>query len=287
MTKTILYLNVRFTVYLKVITGVKKISVYDPATGTTVQLNNIVPGADAKIKRPIEILDVDNELYYDGDESFLEFSSFTLEGYDQLETWMIANTPVQLVVAGIDYHILWYESAKITVYKNYGFAIGNRNTFNVRISKKRGTHSIYAYTNMLRTNGKWEDDDVDEKADCLTFSGGAGVTYDFNNDIQTITTGASTNATADIIFPFSGINIVSALNRQSGNGWTIKVRALNYASSIIGTSESTVFDNVTLLLPANTYKIRWEVAIGISSGSVLFKLPFIGSQRGNYLDINY
>ena len=273
------------------ITGVKKISVYDPATGTTVQLNNIVPGADAKIKRPIEILDVDNELYYDGDESFLEFSSYKLEGYDQLEAWMIANTQVQLVVAGIDYNLFWYESAKITVYKNYGFAIGNRNTFNVRISKARGNHSIYAYTNLVRVNGKFVDADANEEVDNFTFTGTGVYAFDDTNLYQQVDglSGGVVASSGYIIYPFTGINMYAKINRVAGEtqNWTFYLQAYNYASGLLG--ESTITDSdsiINLLLPANTYKIRIKATIG--TGKVLkFYIPFLGAQRGNYLDINY
>ena len=270
------------------ITGVKKISVFDPATGTTVQLNSIVPQADAKIKSPIEILDVDNELFYDGDDSFLEFASFDLTGYDQLEDWMIANTKVQLVVAGYDYHILWYESATITVKKTFGFKTGNRNLFTVRISKGRGTHTIYALTNLLRSNGRWLDV-TSLKTDMLTFSGASGVVYDFASQIQTVDmtgSGGLETVTGTLIYPFSGISMISVLNRVSGGNWTIRLLALNFAGGTLATSSSTINDFVILSLPLGTYKIQWKLNEG-DGDIVTFKHPFLGAERGNYNFINY
>lgn len=279
------------------ITGVKAISVFDPATGTTVQLNNIVPEADVKIKRPIEILDVDNEIYYDGDDSFLKFASFSLDGYDQLETWMKNNTQVQLVVVGVDYNLLWYESAKISVYKKYGFKTGNRNIFIVRISKSRGTHNIYALTNLLRSNGKWEDANLDEQADMLSFDNRIGTIFEFSETsspvYQQVNAGLFGEAiTSSIIFPFSDITIYGKCNAFSFGGgggyeFNFKIQAIDYAGIFLG--ESSIINSnsvLNLLLPANTYRIKWIFEIDIS-GNERFYLPYLGMQRGNYSNINF
>ena len=274
-------------------TGVQKVSIYDPATGTTVQLNKIAPDADVKIKAPIELLDVNHNLYYDGDESYIEFASFDIEKFYQLETWMIAHTPVRLVAAGLDYNIFWEESVNLTVRKTYGFQIGNRNMMIIKMQKERGTHSIYAVTNFVRKLGRFVDANANEKADNLSFAGIGTYAFDDATAYQQITggIGGDTASTGLIVFPVSGLTLYAKMNLRATGGpameWDFYLQALDYSGSILGTSTVSDSDDVlSLLLPANTYRVRITIAVD-GTYVVRFFIPYLGMQRGNYLDVNF
>lgn len=274
-------------------TGVQKIAVYDPATGLTVQLNKIAPDADIKIKSPIEIKDVSSNLYYDGDESFIEFASFDIEYFYQLESWMTAHTPIRLIAWGVDYNLFWEESVNLTVRKTYGSQPGNRNMMIVRLSKERGTHSIYAVSNILRKLGRFVDGNADEKADNLVFS--ATGTYNFVDaslyqEITGVAPGsyATTNR---MVFPFPGVTLFAKMNKVSIGGpaqsWTFTLSAWDSANNFLSSSTVTDSDDVlSLALPALTYSVRLQ--IDVATGAIVkFYLPYLGRQRSSYLNIIY
>ena len=275
------------------ITGIQKVAIYDPATGTTVQLNKIAPDADVKLKTPIEIKDVSTNLYYDGDESSIEFASFDIEYFYQLETWMKAYTPVRLVAAGMEHNLLWEESVNITVRKTYGFQPGNRNLMIIKMQKERGSHNIYAVSNLIRKAGRFVDDNSNEKADNITFADDGG-TYAFDDSllVQHYTGGGGVGmqATVDVVFPFSGLTMYAKMNRRvqsPSQAWTFNLKALSYISATLATATVTSSDTVlSLVLPAATYKLRLEIVV-TGSNNVRFYIPYFGTQRGTYLNINY
>lgn len=276
-------------------TGVKKVAIYDPATGTVVQLNKIVPDADVKLKSPLEIKDVNKELYYDGDVSYLEFACYDVEYFYQLETWMKNYTQVRAVCAGVDYNLLWEESVTLTVYKTYGFTPGSRNVMIVRLAKERGEHSIYAVSNLLRRLGRFIDDDANEKADNLTFQDDGG-TYTFQDTLlyQNYVGaggGQGTIITGKVVFPISGLTLFAKCNNTGGGGpaqhWDFYLRAYSFADSVLATDTVSDSDDVLeLTLPANTYSVGIRIEIA-GTDQASFYFPYMGMERGSYLNINY
>lgn len=273
-------------------TGIQKVAIYDPATGTTVQLNRIAPDADVKIKTPIEIKDVSSNLYYDGDESYLEFGSYDIEYFYQLETWMKAYTPIRLVCAGVDHNLFWEESVNITVRKSYGFQPGNRNLMIIRVSKERGTHSIYAVSNIVRKLGRFVDADLNEKADCLVFSSTGTFNFVEASLYQEITavTPGSYATTNKIIFPFPGIKLFAKMNQRTTGGaqyWSFTLSAWDSANNFLAQSTVSDLDSVlSLTLPALTYTVRAQIDV-VTGNTVRFYMPYLGMERGSYLNIKY
>lgn len=272
------------------ISGIKKISVFDPATGTTVQLNNIVPEGLAQIKKPIIIKNVDGELTPDGDDSYFEFSAYDPEGYDQLKDWMDAGTDVQCVAAGVEQNLLWYESVPLIVEKRYGFSAGGRNIFTVKLAKKRGIHNILLLANLIRSGGRWEDDDSDGEADLFTSkTGTADYTFDGINFLQAIDSVSVSTTNTLFVFPISNANIYAKLNWNAGepSGYGLEIEAYSFVGSLLGFAGTQDADNViNLLTPAGTYKLKLKITI--NSGVLIeFSLPFIGMKRNTYLDINH
>jgi len=97
------------------ISGIQKLSIYDPATGTTVQLNHISTGSTFKIKDVLTEEDGKGGTVYAGDDSEAKIVSFDTAGFSQLETWMNNGTPINFVAYGLEDNILWYENTTMDV----------------------------------------------------------------------------------------------------------------------------------------------------------------------------
>ena len=213
--------------------GIKKAAVYDPATGTVVQLNNIVPEGEFKIREPLEVEDAKGGTVYAGDDSAISLTAFDLSGFAQLETWMNNETPVRMAIEGVEDHILWEESVPLAVKKNYGSAPGQVNSLSVTLKKKGGTHAIYSLKNLLLAaiGGAFpKDDDSDGKVDGLTFTTGSGTdpTYSIVSSLyQRISSNGTAIVTgkASIVFPISGVNL-TAFNNIYSNANTFNSNSL-------------------------------------------------------------
>ena len=275
------------------LSGIRKISIFDPATGITVQVNQVVPEGELMIAKPLSLEDSDGEYFYDGDESYFEFGIYdNSNAYDQLKKWMDAGTPIQIVATGLEQNLLWYESVPLLIERKFIMKAGNRNFYICRVAKKRGTHSINVYSNLVRNGGIWEDDDADEKADLLTYSGIGIYTFNDIDLYQSIfpTAPSNTAHTGYIIFPLAGISLYAKLNQKLQSpiqSWTLYIQAFNFASGLLGQVSVADADYIiSLLLPTTTYKVRLIMAID-TGDNVKFFLPYLGLQRDNYLDINY
>lgn len=273
-------------------TGIQKIAVYDPIAFTSVVLNKILPDADVKVKHPLEVQDINANSIYDGDESFLEFGSFDLDKFEVLDSYMRAGTLINLVAAGLEHNLLWYEDTKIVVKKTYGFQVGNRNFFTIKLQKERGNHSIYALSNIVRIGGKWEDADNNNKADALNYVGDGTYYYDKSDNHQSITGGETGDiaTTNRLNFPLPGITIFGKMNQKitgASQEWTYTLSAWDSNNNYLASATATNTDSVlSLSLPANTFKIRAQIEVA-NSKVVRFYLPYMGMQRANYLNINY
>lgn len=274
-------------------TGVQKIAIYDPTLFTSVVLNKIAPDADILVKKPIEIFDINHNLIYDGDESHLEFGCYDLEGYDQVKAYMDAGTLINLVAAGLDYNLLWHENTKLTCKKSYGFAVGNRNFFTVKLQKERGSHNIHTLSNIVRYNGRWIDINADEKVDGMIFVGSGTYNFVEATGYQQITGGATGDiaTTNRINFPIPGVTLYAKMNMHSTGGpapeWTFTLSAWDSSNNLLDSETATNSDDIlSLLLPANTFKIRAQIEVA-NTKVVRFYLPYLGVQRSNYFDINF
>ncbi|KKP28293.1 MAG: hypothetical protein UR18_C0006G0005 [Candidatus Nomurabacteria bacterium GW2011_GWE2_31_40] len=191
------------------VTGQKKISIYDPATGTVVQLNNISEEGEFE-KKGAFIKTSAGSRMYSGDESKAEFLSLDWTGYDQLVTWMKERTPVRFVTYGLDEHILWYEDTLITVDLKTVFSPYKRSGFKIYFEKAGGVHEIYKGANLLYKAKGWKDVDTSNKADnyIINTSGGS-FTFLFQNGMQKISCVTDGNLTfaATLVYPISGITL--------------------------------------------------------------------------------
>ena len=269
------------------ISGLQKISVYDPATGTVVQLNNVAPSASFKNREPLSVKNTDSELIYDGDDSYLEFAAFDNGAFDQLETWMKAGTGLNIVGMGVEEHFAWYETTPIVVKKNFGFQVGNRNSIVVSTQKSRGSHNINARTNLLRFLGKWEDADTNNKADLMDFTIPGTVVWDNTNKRQSIQQATGIYASGTVAFPIAGAKFYCAPNFQSG-GTDYYMKFLSSGASVLSTVTGTGFNpSLNGVSPAGTYYVSF-IILNSSATATIFNLPFLGVYLNKgFSNINY
>jgi len=277
--------------------GIKKVAIYDPATGTVVQINNLSP--DGSIEMPsYNSENAAGNLLYAGNEWNFEFVSNELAGFSQLETWMKNETPVRLVVLGIEEHILWYESSEIYVKKQYGSVVGNRNSYLVGIRFAGYTDNIKTGMNLLHIINGWVDANTDEVADNYTLIGGNFDTKDFDpvTFVQNLgTSSAQIGAefkSGEIIFPIAGAELQLSFNKVSlANEGSVKLAVDQY---LYGGFDST--NNVgisTALLNFTTIDSFYKLVALLIDGStsngfdVEMKYPYLGVRLGEHKDITY
>lgn len=278
-------------------TGVKKISIYDPATGTVVQLNQILAEGNIQLSRLENELGSGN-MAYAGDESVYEFTAIG-DGIDaaftQLETWMKADTAVRMATYGVEACILWYEDSKVSVTKTVFHQVGQRNGIKVKISAKGGEHSIFTGKNILYAYLKWIDDNEDEIADGYAESQ-TDVTS-FDNSVQTIVALGSSSpvfkAASDLIYPIAGAKLELGVNLVGSEGLTagIDISAVcrNFAGNALQTSADDLVDGfVQFTTPSATYKISLNIITGTVGDDPLtvdLKYPYLGVQLGGYQQV--
>lgn len=278
-------------------TGIQKISVYDPATGTTVQLNNVAPEgefSDGKFADESS----SGQMLYAGDDASFEFMTLGEEsGLSQIETWMENETEVRLVALGLDQHILWYENSFVHLAKGFDAAVGKRNRHTIRISKKGISNNIFVGNNLLAMYYDWLDSQPDNIADGYEVVGSMTAST-FSSFVQRLTTtGAQTGLkfrpTADLIFPIVGANLQLSVRVDTlTNGAALEILAelKNFAGgSLADESDLLSTGFVEFTTPASMYGVRVNPLDGDSSDSLLADIayPFLGVQYGEHKDFSY
>ena len=287
------------------ISGIKRAAIYDPATGTTVQFNKVSPEGEFKICEPIEVESGKGGTVYVGDDSSVTLKTYDVANYSQLQTWMDNETPVRMVIEGVEEHILWYESVPLTVKKNYEGGVGKLNSLSITLSKKGGTHNIYALKNLLlgALGAAWAtDDDNDGKVDNVTFATASGTspTYSIvsgNYPYQKIESNGNAIITGKIEFefPIEGASLIAMViyyyNMNTFNSHTITVKDFSFNPLITDTDINYPPNILNVINPANAYKISYEFINLTMSSTINDKtevaVPYTGTDANDYSNINY
>ncbi len=284
------------------ISGIKRAAIYDPATGTVVQFNKISPEGEFKICEPIEVESGKGGTVYAGDDSSVTLKTYDVSNYSQLETWMDNETPVRMVIEGVEEHILWYESVPLVVKKNYEGGVGKLNSLSITLSKKGGTHNIYALKNLLlgALGAAWPtDEDNDGKVDNVTYTTASGSDPDYSisaSKYQKISSDGTAIVTGKIEFefPIQGATLIAAvdlyINMNTFNSHTLTVKDFS-GSSLTSDTDTSDSNTLSVTTPANTYKISYEfVNLEMSSTATdetQIAVPYTGTDANNYTNINY
>lgn len=278
-------------------TGIQKISVYDPATGTVVQFNHISPEGEFQDGKFADESS-SGQMLYAGDDAAFEFMTMGEEtGLSQIKSWMENETPVRLVALGLEQHVLWYEDSFVHLKKGFDPAVGKRNRHTIRIVKKGISNNIKIGTNLMAMAYGWADANTNNLADNYSIVGSLNATS-FTAGVQRlqtigVETGLVFGPTADLIFPIVGAKLqfsVRVDTLTNGAALTILARLLNFASGTLA-SESALLSvglkNFTT--PANFYKATLQVLSGSSGGALnaLLAYPFLGIQFGTHKVYTY
>lgn len=229
--------------------GILAAAVYDPATGTAVQITRPIPGSF-----DFSQTDADYERSPTGsrlgqaDVSRCGFE-FLDDGtaYLALRDWQDARTRLSMVAIGESLAIQWYETDLIDVRPvSMGGAVagrGDRYAFEI-LREGHGRHAIYKQQNLLG-HLRWRDSDSSGVADGYTSSGTATFAWDSVNGEQDVT-GNSVNAGiyADIVFPIgAGFTLRFSVDvndtHVDNDRVQIDVQARTFAGSSIVTSVLT------------------------------------------------
>lgn len=99
----------------KVYSGWKRGAIYNPATGTVVQLGKLANEGTSYAEETINT-DTTQSNVYGGKIVTVQLAFFDSSGYAQLQEWAEADTPVRAVVEG-GANLQWYESVPIKALK--------------------------------------------------------------------------------------------------------------------------------------------------------------------------
>lgn len=280
-------------------TGIQKVSVYDPLTGTVVQCNIVSPEGEFS-KAPFEIELGNGNMVYGGDDSSFEFTCYELTGYNQLKAWMENETKVNMVVLGMEEHILWYEPATVSVAKVYGPAVGGRNGLRIRIYSKGGTQNILVGSNILYLLFNWQDLDDSEAPDGIAdgYEKTVNVTALFGDEEQSVSAAAEAANIAFnsgyIIFPIAGAHLQFAHkinNIENEDGLLIGVTQFDFASGVEQADNEDINDAlVNITTVAGCYKLKCYCVrgtVGNDPFSMDFEFPYLGVQYSEYKKITF
>ncbi len=281
------------------ISGTKRAAVYDPSDGTVVQFNNLMPEGDFKVRESLEDETGVGNTIFSGEKSTVSFFSFDVSAYSQLNIWSEAETPLRLVIEGVENHILWYEDVAVKVEPHYKGAVGELNGISITFHKKGGLQSVYNLKNLLigAIGAPWAtDSNNDGIVDGIVFSLVSGAEPDYSifysryQGITSAGTGEIT-ATMQIEFPLAGVELTAFpniyLNDNTFNSHTLK--AVDFSGTVLASATSTnPEETISITTPANTYKIIYELAditLGDAGKITNIDVPYLGTDAENYQDI--
>lgn len=269
------------------LSGVQAFSVYDPSTGTTVQVDG----------KYVETFDFTQERggsegpesptganVSAGDMSEVEIVFTDVAGRSQLDTWKSNDTPVSLVAAGEASAIQWYETDIISELEEQPVYDEHATLNRVRLRMVReghGTHKIYHGTNLLRVanhqvgstylNDSWQDSDNDGVADGYNeIAGGSNLSFSSNEQsIDTPSSGFVDFQTTDNLqFPIDGIALKLSINYtqvHSSDPVRVRLEEEDFGGSTLSTSDNSTSStgrlSTSLTTSSNVYdllpKVMW------------------------------
>ena len=258
------------------LSGINKISVYDPVTKTVVQLNKIA--SDGNFDAPVQTVeDSAGAGRYAGIDASFDCNVYDSSGYDQLKSWMQLQTPLRLVASGMDENVLWYQDSVIVVKKIYFPQVGKLNGFNIKIAYKGGTNNIKAVSNLILGNSLWVDSNLDGKVDSLTFPAGSYVPT-FSNNEQILTSGGGENKIiyALVEFPIVGATVESSFDSVMSQNEinAVNLQALDKDLNVL-TQASLVGGAASIITPATTYYLKYliDITFGSAGNVTKFTVP--------------
>lgn len=222
-------------------------SLYDPATGTVVQINRIHQDSEFSFGGSDEE-DAAGNGVFNGEEATVDLHFYDNDAakITQLRTWQEAETPVRLMAVGSKSSIIWDHAVSITLQEPKSFSPLTRSTFMIHMVARgvnlpiwKGENLAYGFVVVQGFETGWQDANNDDLPDGYSVAGTFG-TYSFINEIFDTGNVSSGSPGLEINrpFPVSGVTLTSSGNVQKQHNDAISVsliQQLNYASSILDT----------------------------------------------------
>jgi len=198
---------------MAVINGIRAVAIYDPVTGTSVQIAKVVANTFDFTKQPLGLGERGpmGNVLDQADSSACRFQ-FIDDGTiaNQLYTWRSARTRVSMVAVGHSVCVQWYEKDHFVLRRNSlsGMAQGRGDIYTFEMVREgHGKHSIYQQANLLAHLGglgqtSWQEEGSTELAKGYTSTGAGTALWVDLTESQSITHNAPDHGIyADIVFP--------------------------------------------------------------------------------------
>jgi hypothetical protein len=263
----------------KVFSGWQVAAIFDPATGTTVQINNIANDSTVWEDSNITVDSTDSQVY-GGRSVRMVLAFFDDSGYNQLLAWQNAYTPVQAVVLG-PHNVQWYESETIKLTKSVNPDKRNGlNMFMVEMEHHSADPAIYAGKNLVAYAGWSASGNL-----AINYTLSNAVGSNFSSSVQTISaTGADGGIYTDVVLPISGVSLTSSINvnTAAAGGGDLAIDQRNYGGSSIDLSQTantgTGIKTHTVATSNGVYTVRFfAFRVNTSGQGSSFSYPMLSA----------
>jgi hypothetical protein len=281
-------------------TGIQKVSFYDPATGTVVQFNEVLPEGEIMIRQPYNVPNSKGTMRFAGHQSKVVINvKSDATAATQLQTWMQAETPIRMATLGVEQHILWEESVPIIVLQKTSAEPGNLAVLEITMQVNGGDHSssIMMGKNLLFIKLGWSDANSNEQPDGWTITENSGsYTHDFSSgdDHKIICDGDGTIDLkyTNLIYPIAGAALNMFVNLGGNNTESANITSVqrSYAGATLQTSAGNNGSVLSFTTPSNMYRLDIYLlpddhAMTIGDISEI-SFPFLGIQS-SASEVNY
>lgn len=132
------------------ITGLRKLVVFDPATGDLAQFDDVRNEGQLNLNSLEADEDTTGGIPFAGDESDMEAVVYNLGAPEaQVKDWMEANTRVSAAGLGHQVNFLWLETDRFRIQRPNFFAPGQRKRATITAIRTGGLHDIDHMVNLL------------------------------------------------------------------------------------------------------------------------------------------
>lgn len=258
--------------------GLNVLSVYDPLSGTVVQLNALGQESEVLVRGVLDADGVETPTggrYYGGDHSRISVQFLEVLGteYAQLDAWMKEGRRVSAAGVGPTGALLWEEKDLLTVMpESIKGAQGGARGFRLEMERKgHASHKIY-----------WHNDLLDRFGWPLALPLPAGYTYYNANigeeddslfSVNAISSGTgSALDSPKILFPVAGVRLTGSVGYAgaAGNSWLGGVGALTKGSLSVGSA----YENLQAAGDYPDNRMRVEYVTSPGTYYVFFSLAY-------------
>lgn len=262
--------------------GIQKISIFSPSDGTVVQFNKIANDGDFK-NEPYSVEKANGSKSFSGDNYLFKFSTYDLDGYEQLQTWMKSHAELNLVAYGIDTHIMWRANTLLTVETVTKFKVGDLEALSITFKKEGGILPIYSGVNILKEELGWADSNSNGKVDNYDLQP-SNLSTTFLNGVQTCTgaVGAMFGELSKmVVFPIAGAKLRVRVPATTSLQTNVEVKCYGFTNNQLSVAYGTHNSNVDFTTPAGTYRIGFSFDFEFMSAgqSLTITQPYLGVQN--------